>query len=696
MSSPLNRRSFVQGLTAPIAMTCAFQSSALWGTGPIPQDASSKAPLVPLHRFGRMTQEWLVDQIRAKELEAKNNWEAVKTMDQARAYVESCRDRARTIFGPEPERNPLNAKVMKTVEREQYRIENVVFESRPGFWVTANLYLPKGYSEKRPGVVGTCGHSLNGKAAEAYQGFAQGLARQGYVVLIYDPIGQGERFQYLRSDLKSRLNGGVGEHIQMGNQQTLVGEFLGAWFAWDGIRALDYLITRDEVDPRQIAVTGNSGGGTQTTWLCAVEPRWAMAAPACFVTTFRRNVENELPADTEQCPPRAIELGMDHSDFLLAMAPKPLILLAQERDYFDVRGTSEAFERIKKIYTLLGKPENVELFVGPTYHGYTQENREAMYRFFNKHSSNPASGKEPPLTIEADETLWCTPRGTVSDLNSRTVFSYTKDIADSLSAKRPRLGGDDLRRAIETTLRIRRLERSPDYRILRSVGSRSYPAKFYCTYAVETEPRNHAIVTMLSNETWTSRLPQGRQRALLYLSHRSADQELRNEPWTQTLFASDPDATFFACDVRGIGESQPDTCGRDTFDSAYGSDYFQSAHGLMLGRPYLGQRVFDAVRIIEWLAEYGFHSVHLAGKGWGAVVATMAGVLCRTVQKVTLKNGLESFQSVAETEDYVWPYSFMVPGILKSFDLTDCYQDLQSKGLSMIDPWTAVDGKKQS
>lgn len=116
----------------------------------------------------------------------------------------------------------------------------------------------------------------------------------------------------------------------------------------------------------------------------------------------------------------------------------------------------------------------------------------------------------------------------------------------------------------------------------------------------------------------------------------------------------------------------------------------------MLGRPYLGQRVFDAVRVIEWLEESGFRSIHLTGKGWGAIVATLAGVLCRAVQKVTLKNGLESFQSVAETEDYTWPYSFMVPGILKSFDLTDCYQELQSKGLSMIDPWTAVDGKKQS
>ena len=195
------------------------------------------------------------------------------------------------------------------LNRDAYTIEKVIFESRPGFPVTANLYLPAGVDGPRPGVVGTCGHSTNGKAAEAYQSFAQGLARLGYVCLIYDPIGQGERLQYVTEDLKSRVGIGVREHLYAGNQQFLVGEFLGMWRAWDGIRALDYLLTRPEVDRQQIGVTGNSGGGTMTTWLCGVEPRWTMAAPSCFVTSFLRNMENELPADTEQCPPKAAGAG---------------------------------------------------------------------------------------------------------------------------------------------------------------------------------------------------------------------------------------------------------------------------------------------------------------------------------------------------------------------------------------------------
>ena len=111
----------------------------------------------------------------------------------------------------------------------------------------------------------------------------------GYVVLIFDPLGQGERLQYPDEKLKSRIGVGVREHLYAGNQQFLVGEFFGAWRAWDGIRALDYLLTRPEVDPKHVGVTGNSGGGTMTTWLCGVERRWTMAAPSCFVTTFRRN-----------------------------------------------------------------------------------------------------------------------------------------------------------------------------------------------------------------------------------------------------------------------------------------------------------------------------------------------------------------------------------------------------------------------
>jgi dienelactone hydrolase len=615
---------------------------------------------------------------------------ALHTRADAEAYVRDVREKIRACFGAFPEKTPLNARVTGTIERDVYRIEKIIFESRPGFPVTANLYLPKGRTFPLPGVVGTCGHSANGKAAEPYQSFAQGLARLGYVVLIFDPAGQGERFQYVTPELTSRLGAGVREHLHAGNQQMLVGEFIGAWRAWDGIRALDYLLTRPEVDPKRVGVTGNSGGGTETAWLCGVESRWRMAAPGCFVTTFRRNLENELPADTEQCPPRALALGLDHSDFMAALAPKPVILLDQEKDYFDVRGLEETFGRLRALYDLLGAEDDVAMLLGPDYHGYSKPLREAMYRWFNRATKISDAQTEPALTIEKDETLWCTPKGQVAATGDvRTLFSFTRETSTTLRQRRKELGGEALAQAITETLKLpARDGRAPEFRILRPGNSRRYPKRYACTYAVETEPKVFALVTRLNDEPLMSRPPRGWKRALLYISHRSADAELRDEPLLAELIRAEPDSAVFACDVRGVGESQPTTTGADFLDP-YGPDYFYAVHGAMLDYSYPAQRTHDVLRVIDWLRSCGHEDVHIVAKGWGAIPATFAAVLERAVTQVTLKNALTSYSDITESEDYAWPLSSFVPGVLHRFDLPDCYRELQRKKLRQIEPWGA-------
>ncbi len=673
MSQALSRRELLQsiGLGAWAAGAMSFS----WPTLGIAQDAKPAAALPTLNRFSRVVQEWFVDQVRQIESRILAEQASLKTKGDAEAYVLKVQQKIRRCFGPEPERTPLNARVTKVVEREQYRIENVIFESRPGFLVTANLYLPKNRKGPFPGVVGSCGHSANGKAGDAYQPFAQTLAKLGYVCLIFDPIGQGERLQYVDENFKPRRGIGVAEHLHAGNQQFLVGEFFGAWRAWDGIRALDYLLSREEVDPKHVGITGNSGGGTMTTWLCGLERRWTMAAPGCFVTTFRRNLENELPADTEQCPPRVLAEGLDHSDFLAAMAPKPVIILAKERDYFDVRGATEAYLRLKRIYSLLGAPDNVQLQVGPTEHGYSVENREAMYRFFNRAVGLPAIESEPEPIVEKDETLACTPHGQVAELKSRTVFSFTSEKSRELTAKRKPLSGEELKVVIRDVLKLPTIDTPPEYRILRSI-KRNYPKPHATHYAVETEPGMFSIVTMLTDKPHYSRPPQNVGRAILYVAHQSSDDELTNDPFVKELLATEPTVPFFACDVRGIGESRPDTCGADQFTKSYGSDFFYAAHAIMLDRPYVGQRTFDVLRVLEWLASFGQREIHLAAKGWGTPPATFASVLAKTVTQVTLKESLDSYASIAEDENYKWPLSSFAPGVLSRFDLPDCYREL--------------------
>lgn len=647
------------------------------------------------NRHGRMVHEYFVQQVRHAERRNERIKSQLQSKEDARKYIESIRKKIRESFGPDPERTPLNPRVTGVLNRDGYRIEKVIFDSRPSFPVTANLYLPTNREAQVPGVIGSCGHFDTAKAADEYQAFAQGLAKLGFACLIYDPIGQGERLQYPTDDHKSHIGIGVGEHLYAGNQQFLVGEFFGMWRAWDGIRALDYLLTRPEVDSKHIGITGNSGGGTMTTWLCGLDHRYTMAGVSCFITSFRRNLENELPADTEQCPPKAIALGLQQEDFLLAMAPHPVIILAQELDFFDIRGTEEAYRRMQHVYSLLDADKEVDLFIGPHGHGYTQESREPMYRWFSRATDGPEVTSEPVLKLEKVEDLWCTETGQVSDLkNVMTVFGFTQLKSKSLISERPKLSGEALRKSVRKLLRMPRLpEKSPDYRVLRSRAGKGYPVASVADYLVETEPGIDAVVYYLSEKRWISRPPRG-EHATLYISHLSSDLELREEPLLRELWARKEERPLFMCDVRGTGETQPTTCGGpNAFNQPYGSDYMYASYSIMLDKPYVGQKAFDVMRVLDWLKSYGYDQVHLVGKGRGALPATFAALLSDQVSRVTLKNALTSYSAIAETERYSWPLSALLPNVLEEFDLPDCYHALSEKTLQQIDPWGA-DAKK--
>ena len=682
----MSRRQILSALSmAGVGAACDWQPPAYAAQALSP---AGTPPLTPLNRFPRMVQEFFVGRETALHQQRLDRLAALTSKADAEAYVRSIRGRIRESFGPFPERTPLNARVAKVVERDAYRIENVLFESRPGFLVTANLYVPKGRPFPLPGVVGTCGHSANGKAIDTYQSFCQGLARLGYVVLIFDPIGQGERMQYVDANWRPTRGTGTAEHNYAGNQQVLVDECFCTWRAWDGMRALDYLVTRQEVDTRHVGITGNSGGGTMTTWLCGLDDRWTMAAPSCFVTELRRNMENELGADMEQMPPRALALGLDHEDFLAALAPKPVIILAKEKDYFDARGNEAAYERLKRLYRLLGAEDNVAYFIGPTYHGYSKENREAMYRWFNRCTGISDATSEPTLVLEKDETLWCTPQGQVAALRSKPIHEFTRERSKALASTRTARGSLDppaLARGVADLLRLPDRSGVPEFRILRPLPDRRYPIRHALPYMVETDRGVHALVYRLTREPLLSRPPRETRNAILYVSDQSADAELRNEPLVRELIEAAPDAAFHACDVRGIGESAPQTTSLNDQDE-YSTDYFYASHGLVLDYPYLGQRTFDVLRVLDWLAAWGYDQVHLAARGQGAAPATFAALLSPQATRVTLKHPPASYAAIAESPEYRWPLSALPPGALARFDLPDCYRALEAKGLRLIEP----------
>jgi len=644
----------------------------------------------PLNRFPQVMQEYLVARVRAVSDANRERILGMRSKKAALAYQDELRRAMRKVFGRYPRRTPLNPEIVGTLERDGYRVERIIFESRPNFPVTANLYVPDGLSGPAPAVLGVCGHSAEGKGELFYQSFSQGLARKGFVVLIFDPMSQGERLQYFDGKGGSRVGGCTVEHNWMGRQQILVGEFFGSWRVWDGMRAMDYLLTREEVDPERVGLTGNSGGGTMTTLILANDDRYAMAAPGCYITSWRCNVENELPADAEQQPPFTLAQGMEMGDLLMLHAPKPLILLTQEQDYFDVRGAMDTFERLRHFWGLLGAEDNVQLHTGPRPHGYHIENREAMYGFFAKHAGVRAAAKEPELTLEEQPALWCTDSGQVAERRPATAFDFTRERSEQLAQKRGEVAGEELLRAARRLLALpKRPGEPPWFRCLRPTFAREWPRPAAATYLLETDPEQggQALVYKLEDAARASRPLPGKGAAVLYVSHHSADAELREDPLVRRLAAENE--AFFALDVRGIGELRPNSCGMNTFEHIYGSDYFYASYGLMLGEPYLGWRVHDVLRTLDFMAEYGYDRVHLAGLQWGAIVAALAALLDERVRQVTLKHAPISWREMAETEMQNWPLSAMLPYVLEHFDLPDVYRALAGRKLSLVQPLSA-------
>jgi pimeloyl-ACP methyl ester carboxylesterase len=274
----------------------------------------------------------------------------------------------------------------------------------------------------------------------------------------------------------------------------------------------------------------------------------------------------------------------------------------------------------------------------------------------------------------------------VGEWKPRTVFSFTQAKSGELAKKRTAQSGNSLQGAVAESLKLPAPTTVvPDYRILRP-SARNYPKPHSTAYVVETEPGISAVVTRLSDKGHVSRPPQGNPRAVLYVAHHSSDEELRDEPLVRELLAAETESEFYAVDVRGIGESRPDTCGSaELFTKPYGSDFFYAAHSIMLDRPYVGQKTWDVLRVLTWLTSHGHRQIHLAGLGWGTLPATFAAVLSSHVSQVTLKGSLPSYASIAENEDYTWPLSALVPNVLAKFDLPDCYAELEkNKKLRLV------------
>jgi hypothetical protein len=336
------------------------------------------------------------EQLDARKAEIKK----LKTKGDWLNRQSKVRKKLSEIIGPFPVRTPLNARITGVIDRDDYRIELLLYESMPGYFVNGAIYIPKRLKGKAPAVFYACGHSVEGFKVGIYQYIMINLVKKGFVVLTIDPMGQGERYQYWDPETgKPRFPIPDHEHSYAGAQCLLSGYSTARYFIWDMIRGIDYLETRKEVDATRIGMTGRSGGGNLTAYLGAVDDRVLAAAPECYITGYEYIYKSIGPQCAEQNLYGMIGSGLDHAGFIEARAPKPTMIIGTTRDFFSMQGTRESYAEAKGMYETVGAGELLSFVTDDTVHRSTKKNREAMYAFFQKYLDNPGSPEDVEVEV---------------------------------------------------------------------------------------------------------------------------------------------------------------------------------------------------------------------------------------------------------------------------------------------------------
>jgi pimeloyl-ACP methyl ester carboxylesterase len=637
---------------------------------------SAEAPEITPYLKYQTEMAWRQDELRRKA------WEEIRTEEDLLPLQRALRAHLLAMIGGLPrERTPLNPHITGRIQMEHFHIEKIIFESLPGVYVPALVYVPEDATNKHPAVLVPSGHSANGKTY--YQALCQRLVRHGYVVISWDAIGQGERSQFWDTkSKKSRYNLICAEHAVLGNMAYLAGTNLARWEIWDGMRALDYLLTRPDVDAERINITGSSGGGFQAAHIAALDLRIKIAAPSCYITALPMRIYNRIFKDPDSDPEQdlygMISRGVDHPGLLLLMYPRPVFVAAAVLDFFPIEGTHKTMREVADFYAKFGHADRISMHEGYHGHQYSPENQEAAIAFLDHFNRLPA--RKAPLPIkELDETaLQCTRTGQVmlDYENARSVMDVIRDYYIEHRNQPPAT--------------LKQLYYSELYPQIDSWKVTQYQALDPGPGEIQWEGLGSSQVGDVAIDRYLLHHSRYLELPLLYIhkagkEHRpllmwlGENGKATAKDWPSVTKYLDAGYDILSIDPRGLGETRmpykaasadDPTLAQMDFDHAYVSplsgvlaDYVYNS--VLAGRPYFLQIIEDTEIAFRFARENinGDADFRITGMGNAYTLASAVSKILPNIQLLSQPGArIEKWSDLVNQKQELWPIQYLLPG----------------------------------
>ena len=590
---------------------------------------------------------------------------------QRQAYIEKALLRE---IGGLPERTPLHAKITGTVDHPDYQVQKLVYQSLPNFYVTADVYVPKNGRKPYPAVLGVAGHSGLGKAAPNYQTVWVSLARRGFLVLAIDPVGQGERLAHLDPVTHRSLlpAGGTPEHRADGMQALLTGTNIARYFIWDGMRGVDYLRSRDDVDKTRIGAAGNSGGGTQSAYISTLDSRIAASVISCYLTSWETMWTDPGPQDSEQVFTRFLADHLNFADFLTGIAPRPVQMEVATRDFFPIEGAHATFAEAKNMFHLLGADEHISFYEAGDTHGWSKPRRLSTYKWLSHWLLNRTDdGVEADVQADTPETLSATPSGQVLTTypNAETVQSLNAALAQKLRAANPAPTGiKQLAVLVRKRLALPEQTSKPS---VQEVGTFSQTGARVEKIRINTEPG-----ITIPGLVFTPANGPARKHAILYINPAGMAKDAAAGGAIDRLVQEGN--VVLAIDPRGWGETAPP----NKMISGYPIDYQMSMHAMLVGKSMPGMQTYDVLSAFRYLVarpDVDPQQISLHTQGVASNLGLFAAVLEPRIQTVVSDKTPVSFLAITQLKLNKVSPEVIIPGILHDFDLPDLERALGTR-----------------